>query len=81
LQLATVLLLVVGIVNATGFLEIHQLTTNVTGHFALLYGRPCQFGYIELSQLFFPKMGASQNVVFSREKVCHTVPYYFLKPR
>lgn len=36
LQIATVLSLVAGIVNATGFLEIHQLTTNVTGHFALL---------------------------------------------
>lgn len=35
LQIATVLSLVAGMVNATGFLEIHQLTTNVTGHFAL----------------------------------------------
>ncbi len=35
IQIATVLSLVAGIVNATGFLEIHQLTTNVTGHFAL----------------------------------------------
>ncbi len=35
LQIATVLSLVAGIVNATGFLEINQLTTNITGHFAL----------------------------------------------
>lgn len=34
LQLATVLSFVAGIVNVTGFLSIHQLTTNVTGHFA-----------------------------------------------
>ena len=35
LQIATVLSFVAGIVNATGILAIHQLTTNVTGHFAL----------------------------------------------
>jgi uncharacterized membrane protein YoaK (UPF0700 family) len=35
LQIAKFLSLVAGMVNATGFLEIHQLTTNVTGHFAL----------------------------------------------
>ncbi|HPE84215.1 MAG TPA: YoaK family protein [Aequorivita sp.] len=36
LQIATVLSFVAGIVNVTGFLAIKQLTTNVTGHFALL---------------------------------------------
>lgn len=35
LQIATVLSFVAGIVNVTGFLEFKQLTTNVTGHFAL----------------------------------------------
>lgn len=35
LQLAIVLTFVAGIVNVTGFLAIKQLTTNVTGHFAL----------------------------------------------
>lgn len=35
LQIAIVLSFVAGIVNATGFLAINQLTTNVTGHFAL----------------------------------------------
>ncbi|WP_343849686.1 YoaK family protein [Algoriphagus jejuensis] len=35
LQLAAILSLVAGIVNVCGFLAIHQLTTNVTGHFAL----------------------------------------------
>lgn len=35
LKLATVLSFVAGIVNVTGFLAIKQLTTNVTGHFAL----------------------------------------------
>lgn len=35
LQIATVLSFVAGIVNVTGFLSIQQLTTNVTGHFAL----------------------------------------------
>lgn len=35
LQIATVLSFVAGIVNVAGFLEFKQLTTNVTGHFAL----------------------------------------------
>lgn len=35
LQLAVVLSFVAGIVNVTGFLSFGQLTTNVTGHFAL----------------------------------------------
>ena len=35
LRIATVLSFVAGIVNVTGFLAIQQLTTNVTGHFAL----------------------------------------------
>ena len=35
LQLAIVLTFVAGIVNVSGFLAIKQLTTNVTGHFAL----------------------------------------------
>lgn len=35
LRIATILSLVAGIVNVTGFLSFNQLTTNVTGHFAL----------------------------------------------
>lgn len=35
LQIATILSFVSGIVNVTGFLAFKQLTTNVTGHFAL----------------------------------------------
>ena len=35
LRIATFLSFVAGIVNVTGFLAIQQLTTNVTGHFAL----------------------------------------------
>lgn len=35
LQIAAVLSFVAGIVNVVGFLAIKQLTTNVTGHFAL----------------------------------------------
>lgn len=35
LQIATVLSFVAGIVNVSGFLAFKQLTTNVTGHFAL----------------------------------------------
>lgn len=35
LQIATILSLVAGLVNVSGFLAFQQLTTNVTGHFAL----------------------------------------------
>jgi uncharacterized membrane protein YoaK (UPF0700 family) len=35
LRIATILSFVAGIVNVTGFLAFNQLTTNVTGHFAL----------------------------------------------
>ena len=35
LQIATVLSLAAGIINVTGYLSFKQLTTNVTGHFAL----------------------------------------------
>ncbi|WP_139958860.1 YoaK family protein [Flavicella sediminum] len=35
LRIATILSFVAGIVNVTGFLSFKQLTTNVTGHFAL----------------------------------------------
>lgn len=35
LQIATILSFVAGIVNVSGFLAFRQLTTNVTGHFAL----------------------------------------------
>jgi len=35
LRIATILSFVAGIVNVSGFLAINQLTTNVTGHFAL----------------------------------------------
>ena len=35
LRIATILSFVAGIVNVTGYLSFRQLTTNVTGHFAL----------------------------------------------
>lgn len=34
LKIATLLSFIAGMVNVTGFLSIHKLTTNVTGHFA-----------------------------------------------
>ena len=34
LRLATLLSLVAGMVNSTGVLALHTLTTNVTGHYA-----------------------------------------------
>ena len=43
LRIATILSFVAGIVNVTGFLSFKQLTTNVTGHFALFVSDVANF--------------------------------------
>ncbi|WP_372757343.1 YoaK family protein [Mariniflexile sp.] len=43
LRIATILSFVAGIVNVTGFLAFGQLTTNVTGHFALFISDVANF--------------------------------------
>ncbi|MEP0211800.1 MAG: YoaK family protein [Cellulophaga sp.] len=45
LQIATVLSLVAGMVNVSGFLQFKQLTTNVTGHFALFINDLTNFNF------------------------------------
>lgn len=45
LRIATILSFVAGIVNVTGFLEFRQLTTNVTGHFALFIYDVAEFEF------------------------------------
>lgn len=45
LQIATILSFVAGIVNVVGFLSIKQLTTNVTGHFALFINDVANFEF------------------------------------
>lgn len=45
LRIATVLSFVAGIVNVTGFLSFKQLTTNVTGHFALFMNDVADFKF------------------------------------
>src|SRR5690606_8106840 len=45
LQIATILSFVAGIVNVTGFLAFNQLTTNVTGHFALFISDVANFEF------------------------------------
>lgn len=45
LRIAIVLSFVAGIVNLAGFLAIHQLTTNVTGHFALFINDILEFEF------------------------------------
>lgn len=45
LQIATILSFVAGIVNVAGFLSIKQLTTNVTGHFALFINDVSNFEF------------------------------------
>ncbi|CDF78889.1 conserved hypothetical membrane protein (DUF1275) [Formosa agariphila KMM 3901] len=45
LRIATILSFVAGIVNVSGFLAFHQLTTNVTGHFALFISDVANFDF------------------------------------
>ncbi|MDD2986066.1 YoaK family protein [Flavobacterium sp.] len=45
LRIATILSFVAGIVNVTGFLSFKQLTTNVTGHFALFINDVANFEF------------------------------------
>ncbi len=45
LQIATILSFVAGIVNVSGFLAFSQLTTNVTGHFALFINDVANFDF------------------------------------
>lgn len=45
LRIATFLSFVAGMVNVTGFLSIKQLTTNVTGHFALFINDVADFEF------------------------------------
>ena len=45
LRIATVLSFVAGIVNVSGFLAFRQLTTNVTGHFALFINDVSNFDF------------------------------------
>ncbi|MDN3667524.1 YoaK family protein [Algibacter miyuki] len=45
LRIATILSFVAGIVNVSGFLAFNQLTTNVTGHFALFISDVANFEF------------------------------------
>ena len=45
LRIATILSFVAGIVNVTGYLAFKQLTTNVTGHFALFINDLAHFNF------------------------------------
>lgn len=45
LRIATILSFVAGVVNVTGFLSFKQLTTNVTGHFALFINDVANFEF------------------------------------
>ncbi|MGI9526728.1 MAG: YoaK family protein [Weeksellaceae bacterium] len=52
LQIAIVLSFIAGIVNATGFLAFHELTTNVTGHFALFIDDLAHFNFWKGAKYF-----------------------------
>lgn len=53
LRIATVLSFVAGIVNVTGFLSFNQLTTNVTGHFALFINDVTDFEFWKGAKYIF----------------------------
>ncbi|MXV38316.1 DUF1275 domain-containing protein [Flavobacteriaceae bacterium Ap0902] len=52
IQIAIVLSFIAGIVNATGFLAFHELTTNVTGHFALFIDDLANFNFWKGAKYF-----------------------------
>ena len=52
LRIATVLSFVAGLVNVTGYLAFNQLTTNVTGHFALFITDVYRFDFWKGSVYF-----------------------------
>lgn len=62
LQIATILSFVAGLVNVTGFLSFNELTTNVTGHFALFINDVANFefwrGTIYFLYIFFFLLGS-----------------------
>jgi len=57
LKIASVLSIVAGIVNVTGFFAVHELTTNVTGHFAYFMDNIVKYdisnGIVYLLYVFF----------------------------
>src|SRR4051812_32318027 len=62
LRAASLLSFVAGIVNIVGFIAIHRLTTNVTGHFAFLIDRIIGLqlwdAFIYLLYIFFFFLGS-----------------------
>lgn len=53
LGIAALLSFVAGIVNIVGFLQIKQLTTNVTGHFAFMIEEALKLNFSKVSFYFF----------------------------
>ncbi|MDK2770833.1 MAG: DUF1275 domain-containing protein [Flavobacterium sp.] len=68
IKIAVILSFVAGIVNIVGFLSIHQLTTNVTGHFALFINDIANFkiweGTVYLLYIFFFILGSFTSSFF-----------------
>lgn len=50
LKIASLLSFVAGLVNVAGFLSVHRLTTNVTGHFAFMMDEVYRFRFWEAAQ-------------------------------
>ncbi|MFV0573106.1 MAG: hypothetical protein ACK5M1_11830 [Xanthomarina gelatinilytica] len=73
IHLATVLSFVAGLVNVTGFISFKQLTTNVTGHFAL-------FVNLAQSQLLFPITKLKRNSIKAPIKLrVYIIGFFFLR--
>lgn len=51
-KIATLLSFVAGMVNVVGFLSVHELTTNVTGHFAFFVEEILQFNFSQSLKYF-----------------------------
>lgn len=84
LRIASLLSVIAGIVNVTGFLSIRQLTTNVTGHFAFFIDEIFKLdflqGFIYFLYIFFFFIGSfTSNFIIEalsrkKENLIYVVP-------
>lgn len=84
IRIATLLSFVAGMVNVAGFLAVHRLTTNVTGHFAffieeinnLEFGK----GFIYFLYIFFFFLGAFLANILVESLAKRNVRYSYTVP-
>ncbi len=84
IRIATLLSFVAGMVNVAGFLAVHRLTTNVTGHFAFFIEElnMLEFwnGFIYFLYIFFFFIGAFFSNVIVETVAKRNIRYSYTVP-